>query len=288
MFYLPTQNISSVTNPAFLPPPLFFSPTPSLQAPRRPSHRPPYRSSPTSCAPPPTPPPRAPEPQTYSLQTRLREEVDAPFRKVRQFVYLGAGMSAAVGGFVSALRIIASYAGVRGTQPLSETSVNVGVDVAAAAVCYTLWSAEQAAGARRLERLRRGARIAALGIEDAVTGERKRISGLRGEARVVIVCAGSEAMADVVKEVREIGDELKACRLAFVPFVTDGEQAVGFPKPVGVGDWKDWLDSEREMAGRGGVEDDNKVFVVVLKLNGKVISRSIGPPAWNAIKGMVQ
>lgn len=197
-------------------------------------------------------------------------------------------MSAAVGGFVSALRIVASYAGVRGTQPLSETSVNVGVDVAAASVCYALWSAEQAAGARRLERLRRGARIAALGMEDAVTGERKRISGLRGEARVVIVCAVSEAMADVVKEVREIGDELKACRLAVVPFVTDGEQVVGFPKPVGVSDWKGWLDAEREMAGRGGVEDDDKVFVVVLKLNGKVISRSIGPPAWNAIKEMVQ
>lgn len=57
----------------------------------------------------------------YSLQTRLREETEAPFRKVRMFVYAGSAASAGVGAFIAALRVVAALVGVSGVQPLAET-----------------------------------------------------------------------------------------------------------------------------------------------------------------------
>ena len=57
----------------------------------------------------------------YSLQTRLREETEAPFRKARMFFYSGAAASAGLGAFVAGLRVIAALAGVSGVQPLAET-----------------------------------------------------------------------------------------------------------------------------------------------------------------------
>lgn len=57
----------------------------------------------------------------YSMRTRLREEIEAPFRKARMFVYAGSAASAGVGAFISTLRIIAALTGISGVQPLNET-----------------------------------------------------------------------------------------------------------------------------------------------------------------------
>lgn len=62
-----------------------------------------------------------PQKPQYSFRTRLREETEAPFRKARMFVYGGSAVSAGVGAFIAALRIIAALGGVSGTQPLNET-----------------------------------------------------------------------------------------------------------------------------------------------------------------------
>lgn len=59
--------------------------------------------------------------QRYSLRTRLREEIEAPFRKARMFVYAASTASAGVGAFIATLRIIAALTGVSGVQPLNET-----------------------------------------------------------------------------------------------------------------------------------------------------------------------
>lgn len=63
------------------------------------------------------PPPK----RQYSFRTRLREETEAPFRKARMFLFAGSAVSAGVGAFIAALRVIAALAGVPGTQPLNET-----------------------------------------------------------------------------------------------------------------------------------------------------------------------
>lgn len=57
----------------------------------------------------------------YTMRTRLREEIEAPFRKARMFVYAGSAASAGVGAFISTLRVIAALSGVSGVQPLNET-----------------------------------------------------------------------------------------------------------------------------------------------------------------------
>lgn len=72
----------------------------------------------------PAPPAAAPVPGTapkYSQQARLREETEAPFRKVRMFVLAGSAASAGVGAFIAGMRVFAGLAGIAGVQPLAET-----------------------------------------------------------------------------------------------------------------------------------------------------------------------
>lgn len=57
----------------------------------------------------------------YSLRARLKEETEAPFRKVRMFVWGGCAASAGVGGFIALSRVAAALTGVTGVQPLAET-----------------------------------------------------------------------------------------------------------------------------------------------------------------------
>jgi hypothetical protein len=259
-------------------------------------YRPSTRASASPPQPPSQPPPPAPGPPPrpqYSLRTRLREETSAPFRKVRQFVYLGSAASAAVGGFISALRVVAGLSGVRGTQPLSETFVNVGVDAAAVAFFAYLWTREQQAGTQRLERMRRGAKIAALLVEEPVTGKVVKLAHFRGHGRVVIVAAPTARLVACMAEAESVKAELAECQILVVPLEIKGEsESVGgyravargswVARPLNDADWQDWLASERELSSRSSLSDDD-VFVVVLRNTGKVGSRTIGSPDWSKL-----
>lgn len=76
---------------------------------------------PTSAPPAAKPPAPSASAPKYSQQTRLREETEAPFRKVRMFVLAGSAASAGVGAFIAGARVLAGLAGVSGVQPLAET-----------------------------------------------------------------------------------------------------------------------------------------------------------------------
>lgn len=213
--------------------------------------------------------------------------------KVRQFVYLGSAASAAVGGFISALRVIAGLSGVRGTQPLSETVVNVGVDVAAVAIFAFLWTREQQAGTERLERMRRGARIAALTVEEPVSGKVVRLGHFRGVSRVVIVAAPAKKLAACMEDATSVKKELSECDIVCIPLQIKGEDDTGteevsiargswVARPVDDAEWQAWLASERELSSRSKLSDDD-VFIVVLKKNGRVLARTVGNPSWSKL-----
>jgi Low psii accumulation1 / Rep27 len=234
----------------------------------------------------------------YTLRARLREETEAPFRKVRQFVFVGSAMSAAVGAFISALRIAASLSGVRGVQPLVETSQNLGINLTAIGICAVLWKRDQDAGARRLERMSRGARIAKLRIEDSITRQPIRIGDLRSEFRVVIVAGPAAKIAATLQEAESVRKDLTKRQVKIVPLVVDstrsrgsadgGDESVQLPlgtwiaRPLDASVWLDWLESEKEMSSKSKLPID-EVLVIIIKLNGKVGSRSIGAPRWPSL-----
>lgn len=226
----------------------------------------------------------------------------APFRKVRQFVWIGSAMSAAVGAFVSSLRVIAALSGVRGTQPISESATNVAVDIGAIAFFAWAWKAEQDAGAARLERMRRGAAIAALTVEDPVSGKNLKLSEFRGRSRVVIVAAPREQLGRCMADAQAQRDRLAKCRIVVVPL--EIQSAAGaesgnsgqmterdirgswVARPVDLSQWQDWFAKERALGTRAEPSDDN-VWVIILRLDGKVGSRSLGAPKWEQLAGDV-
>lgn len=195
------------------------------------------------------------------------------------------------------MRVIANLSGVSGTQPLSETLVNVGVDVAAVAFFAFLWSREQAAGASRLERMRRGARIAALTVSEPVTGKVVPLGRFRKESRVIIVAAPRAALGASLEGAAAVKKELRAADIIVVPLeiegaggaedVGDGPAPEGtrgswVARPVNEPEWQAWLASEREESGRSALSDDD-IFVVSIKKNGRVLARTIGPPSWSKL-----
>lgn len=188
--------------------------------------------------------------------------------------------------------------GVSGTQPLSELLVNVGVDVGAVAFFAFLWSREQAAGAARLERMRRGARIAALTVSEPVTGKIVPLGSFRSQSRVIIVAAPRAALGTSLEGAAAVKKELLASDIIVVPLEIEGAgggsggdgdgPAPELPRgswvarPVNDPEWQEWLASEREQSGRSALSDDD-IFVVSVKKNGRVLARTIGPPSWSKL-----
>ncbi|CAN8066604.1 unnamed protein product [Agarophyton chilense] len=227
-----------------------------------------------------------PNAQKYSQRTRLREETEAPFRKARMFIYAGSAASAAVGAFISSLRIIAALFGVSGVQPLSETVPNVGINVSVVALCAFLLRLETKAGVRRLERMSRGAQIANLRFEDSVTRKITQLKELRSKFRVVLVAGGKEDVSQVMRNAEQLRDQISKAGLLVIPFISDEMEQVPARnwrmQPYGKEEWKRWLASERD-AAKKRMKDANDVLVVVIRLDGKVGARSVGAPLWSRL-----
>lgn len=234
-------------------------------------------------------------PSEYSMRTRLREETEAPFRKVRQFVFVGSALSAAVGSFVAATRIVAALAGVRGVQPLSETSTNLAVNLAVIGGCAFLWKLEQNSGNRRLERMSRGARVAKLKVNDFASGKVLRMAELRFQYRTVIVAGPFEKVASSLKDAQEFGDRISELNIKIVPLVTHANVAnyssiysseTGVDRANWIADpydettWRTWLLSEIKLSSKSKSMSNDSVYVIIVRLDGKIGARSIGAPLW--------
>lgn len=61
--------------------------------------------------------------EQYGMKLRLREESEAPFRKVRMLIYSASAASAGIGGFVAGSRIVAALTGVSGKDNVKLTQL---------------------------------------------------------------------------------------------------------------------------------------------------------------------
>jgi hypothetical protein len=255
--------------------------------------------------------------EEYSLEVRLREETESPFRKVRFFFYITLAAGAATSLAVSMSRIAAAAAGVN-TDLMDESLINAAVDLTGLVVLGFLYQRDVDAEQSRLKRATKGAKVArlsvraskqlVLGVDDSSSsssadddnGDAAAATGTfttslaslrqgRGiEKRVVIAAAGSDKIAQVLRDAKELEDDMELNDLVLVPVVMpkgvapelaalDFAMPASVATPVAVGsNWKDYVDDEAAEAIKQGVDIEKEGFCIILKKNGRVGQRTRG------------
>mmetsp|Transcript_12802 Transcript_12802/g.25980 ORF Transcript_12802/g.25980 Transcript_12802/m.25980 type:complete len:305 (-) Transcript_12802:56-970(-) len=217
----------------------------------------------------------------YSLRAKLKEETERPFARFREFILFGAAASASVGAFISGLRILAALQGVSGVQPISETIPNVGIDVLVVAGCVALLRLDARTRERRLQRLTRGARLAALRIERFDGNQMVKLSSFRGEKRPIIVAGSAETVQEVLNQAKRFASDLENADLVIIPLPTSGEfkfelSGAWTAKPLLTNEWLEWLSIEK----RVGKAEGDELFVTIVRKDGRVGARRTGRPSW--------
>ncbi|CEL92366.1 unnamed protein product [Vitrella brassicaformis CCMP3155] len=251
------------------------------------------------------------------MMTKLREEVESPFRKVRFALYIAGAAGAAVSGLVALTQTIAALSGIN-VELLPEASRNLAIDVAAIAVIAFLWRRDLISQNSRYERISQGAKLAALGLQLQMADDSNVVSladlrRRRGrEKRVAIVLGGKEAVQRSLDSAVPVSSELLANDLLVVPLVigqtgdelnaeriTDGpriatlfnlqsdlESREGQPHvalPFGFNQWIDTLQSELVTAEKQKLNPIDDGLLIVIKKNGRVGTRKVGAPIWSSL-----
>jgi hypothetical protein len=241
---------------------------------------------------------------------RMREEVEAPFRKVRLFFFWSFVGSASVGLFISVLRLLALTQGIDQGQTVEDLAQNIAIDIGAVGISGFLIQRDLSAQRSRLARLETGAQLAALRVRLQMENDEATVSlsdmrrGRGREKRVVIVAGGSAAVEDCVQSSQARSQELVSSDITVVPLVLDmeGEEILcsggesfmegaqrqqHIALPVLLNNWQDWVQKEAETAIGQGFDPIGEGFAVVLKKNGRVGLRRRGMPDWAEVVGDV-
>ena len=249
------------------------------------------------------------------LRFKLLEEQAQPFRRLRQFLYIAAGGSAGIGSFVSGSRVIAALTGVQGVQPLSETVPNTAINLGVVAVSVALWIWEDKRGKGLLDKIteRSGARqqLAALPVELS-DGETSDLRGLRDRYRVIILAGTAAEVTRAINLAGRQGEELARLDVLVVPYFTDladdsegwramrdssvsGTWDAWLARPRDLAAFSDWLAAERaraaEAAGNpdpAAAASDRLLRVFVIRRDGKIGARTVGPPAWPKLVAQIR
>jgi len=180
---------------------------------------------------------RAPPPvaRDFTSAERLREEVEAPFAKVRLFAWPVLFAAAGIATYFSATGMLAVAVGAREASDSALT--DLAIDLGGMAVTGYLWKRELTVRDARLRRIAFGARLAALRVCQLVSatsedgtplppqiGPYASLSDLRrgrGQSRrVVIVCAPAETLRASLDEASAQAASLLSNDFLIVPLVT--------------------------------------------------------------------
>jgi hypothetical protein len=183
----------------------------------------------------------------YSRDIVLREEAEAPFRKIRFFLYGSLGAAAATSFLISTTRIIAGLNGIN-VDLLNESLINSTVDLIGMIVLSFLWQRDVMAQNSRFKRAAKGAELAKLMIRvskanmnesdistivESTDGTNEvsksrfttSLASLRRgrgmEKRVVIAVGNAERIERIVQEATNIQDKLQSNDLLIVPVIIE-------------------------------------------------------------------
>ena len=132
-----------------------------------------------------TPAPRAQQSSDasddFTSAQKMREEVEAPFAKVRLFAFPVLFAAAAIATYFSATSILAAAVGAREASESAFT--DLAIDLASMAAAGSLWRREVVVRDARLRRIAFGSRLAALRVSQLAV-QRGGESVERGQERL--------------------------------------------------------------------------------------------------------
>lgn len=241
-----------------------------------------------------------PAPNEYTQMARLREETEAPFAKLRLFVWPALFTGAGVATYFGATGVLAEAVGARAA--VEGTLSGLGIDVAALLTIGLLWRSDLNSQQMRLRRISAGARLAALRVRLPETDMMSSLSDLRasssgGGMRVVIICAEAEALNASLQSAAGIASSLVSAELLVVPLVIsaqagattvdapmyDGSVSAVIAAPLSLNMWQDVVCAELETALKQDPEIRARGFTLILKKNGRVGTRRLGLPDWGSL-----
>jgi len=231
----------------------------------------------------------------FSRELRLREEAESPFRKIRFLGYSALIAGAFISLAVSVARVGNGLTG--GNKDYFDQSItNIGVDLVGIIFLSFFFRRDLAVQNSHLKRAAKVAEFAKLMVRgnfNEEIGKRNSVFPLsffrmgRGfDKRIIIIAAGKEKIAEVLKQAQSLSDSLISCDLLIVPLVMPlGIAPLGVDQkllsekcialPAG-GSWGSIIGDEAKEAIEQGVDVDNDGICIVLKKNGKVGQRTKG------------
>ena len=203
-------------------------------------------------------------------------------------------------------------AGLRTASP--DTLPNLAIDLASIGTIGYFWKRELDGQEKRLRRISMGAAISKLRVQPLggeLMGKSVKLVELRsgrdtfGESarRVVVVCAEAAALGPSLAKARAYSQRLSDADLLIVPMITSGNtfqlpppelvrgaegdadaDAVGhLALAQGLDTWGDVLKEELEVAISQDADVAARGFTLILKKNGRVGTRRLGLPEWDAL-----
>jgi Low psii accumulation1 / Rep27 len=165
--------------------------------------------------------------EEYTRKQLIKEEIEAPFRKIRFFVYTGLFAAASLGCVFTITKLLATLSGVR-TADMDQLYQNLFVNVGGLPVIAYFWKRDIDSQNSLLQRIKKGGKLAGLRMKlSAPDGEELvvKLSDLRRdrgiEKRVVIVAAPKELLNESIASSLKESKNLVANDLIIAPLCID-------------------------------------------------------------------
>eukprot|EP01038_Epipyxis_sp_PR26KG_P004355 gene4355-6162_t len=259
---------------------------------------------------------------SYTQKQILKEETEAPFRKIRIFIYISLLGAAGIGTVISLTKLLAATLSPRGTDDMFEIYSNLAINILGLPTIGYLWKRELDSQKSLLDRIQKGGSLAGLKVK--LTGENGdvvcKLSDLRrdrgNDKRVVIVAAPKDLLKSSLVSSIEISADLTKNELLIVPLeiiINDSNNISDFtltgtslnalqssnestsesPKPsmvldhigspVALSSWNNVLKREIGVALKQQPDALSKGVTIIIKKNGKVGTRRFGVPIWEGL-----
>lgn len=194
------------------------------------------------------------------LRVKLKEEISSPFRKVRQFIYSGAGIAGLIGTVTAVPQLL--FAVQDGGEAIAGAITNVAIDLGAVVLAVVLWDKDAEGERIKLERFTRKEKLLSYQMSSTdITDREKDISLLpveiqvsekdenatrivslgelqsKGKQNIIIVAGKRDFVKDVVISAKIEGADLfNSKEIYVVPVVLEDDQldaalAKGFGAP---------------------------------------------------------